>query len=279
MVEMNGKILRDKKLTELKEKVGTLNCQLGLAVIQVGNDEASNVYVKQKEKLATELGYKFIHKVFEEDVDQAKLTRYIKKLNKDDSIDGILVQMPLPKHLDSSLIQNTIDSYKDVDGLTFINAGRLVQNMPSLVPCTPKGIMDLLDEYKIKLEGSQVVVIGRSVLVGKPMANLLTNRNASVTICHSKTKDISLYTKNADVVIVAVGKQGFLKEDMVKDGAVVIDVGINRVDGKLYGDVDFNNVKDKCSYITPVPGGVGPMTVCELMNNVYEAHCLRKKSK
>ena len=194
MVEMNGKVLRDKKLTELKEKINELDCQLGLAVIQVGNDEASNVYVKQKEKFALELGYKFVHKVFKEDVEQDKLIRYIKKLNKDESIDGILVQMPLPKHLDSSLIQNTVDSYKDVDGLTFINAGRLVQDMPSLVPCTPKGIIDLLDEHKIKLEGSQVVVIGRSVLVGKPMANLLTNRNASVTICHSKTKDIGLYT-------------------------------------------------------------------------------------
>ena len=275
MVEMNGKVLRDKKLTELKEKVDTLNCQLGLAVIQVGNDEASNVYVKQKEKMATELGYKFIHKVFEEDVDQAKLIRYIKKLNKDDSIDGILVQMPLPKHLDSSLIQNTVDSYKDVDGLTFINAGRLVQGMPSLVPCTPKGIMDLLDEHKIKIEGSQVVVVGRSVLVGKPMANLLTNRNASVTICHSKTKDINLYTKNADIVIVAVGKPGFLKADMVKDGAVVIDVGISRLNGKLKGDVDYNNVSKVAGYITPVPGGVGPMTVYELMHNVLVAHNLR----
>ncbi len=277
MVEMNGRILRDKKLTELKEKIGELKCQLGLAVIQVGKDEASNVYVKQKEKLATELGYKFIHKIFEEDVDQDKLVRYIKKLNKDDSIDGILVQMPLPNHLDSSLIQNTIDSYKDVDGLTFINAGRLVQGMPSLVPCTPKGIMDLLDEYKVKIEGSQVVVIGRSVLVGKPMANLLTNRNASVTICHSKTKDIKLYTKNADIVIVAVGKQGFLKEDMVKDGAVVIDVGISRINGKLKGDVDYDNVSKVAGYITPVPGGVGPMTVYELMHNVLVAHNLREK--
>lgn len=277
MVEMNGKLLRDKKLTELKDRIGTLNCQLGLAVIQVGNDEASKVYVKQKEKLANELGYKFIHKVFEEDVDQAKLIRYIKKLNKDDSVDGILVQMPLPKHLDSSLIQNTIDSYKDVDGLTFINAGRLVQGMPSLVPCTPKGIIDLLDEYKIKLEGSQVVVIGRSVLVGKPMANLLTNRNASVTICHSKTKDISLYTKNADVIIVAVGKPSFLKEDMIKDGAVVIDVGISRINGKLQGDVDYENVSKVAGHITPVPGGVGPMTVYELMSNVLVAHNLREK--
>ena len=278
MVEMNGKLLRDKKLTELKERINDLDCQLGLAVIQVGNDEASKVYVKQKEKLATEMGYKFIHKVFDENVEQSKLIRYIKRLNKDDSIDGILVQMPLPKHLDSSLIQNTIDSYKDVDGLTFINAGRLVQGMPSLVPCTPKGIMDLLDEHKIKIEGSQVVVIGRSVLVGKPMANLLTNRNASVTICHSKTKDIKLYTKNADIIIVAVGKAGYLKEDMVSPGTVVIDVGINRKNGKLYGDVDYENVSKKASYITPVPGGVGPMTVYELMHNVLVAHNLRIKN-
>lgn len=277
MVEMNGKVLRDKKLTELKEKIGELDCQLGLAVIQVGNDEASKVYVRQKEKLALELGYKFVHKVFKEDVEQDKLIRYIKKLNKDESIDGILVQMPLPKHLDSSVIQNTIDSYKDVDGLTFINAGRLVQGMPSLVPCTPKGIIDLLDEHRIKLEGSQVVVIGRSVLVGKPMANLLTNRNASVTICHSKTKDISLYTKNADIVIVAVGKAGYLKEDMISSGTVVIDVGINRVNGKLYGDVDYENVSKVASHITPVPGGVGPMTVYELMHNVLVAHNLRLK--
>ena len=277
MVEMNGKLLRDKKLTELKERINDLDCQLGLAVIQVGNDEASKVYVKQKEKLATEMGYKFIHKVFDENVEQSKLIRYIKRLNKDDSIDGILVQMPLPKHLDSSLIQNTIDSYKDVDGLTFIHAGRLVQGMPSLVPCTPKGIMDLLDEHKIKIEGSQVVVIGRSVLVGKPMANLLTNRNASVTICHSKTKDIKLYTKNADIIIVAVGKAGYLKEDMVSPGTVVIDVGINRKNGKLYGDVDYENVSKIASHITPVPGGVGPMTVYELMHNVLVAHNLRIK--
>lgn len=277
MVEMNGKVLRDKKLIELKEKIDNLDCQLGLAVIQVGNDEASKVYVKQKEKLALELGYKFVHKVFKEDVEQDKLIRYIKRLNKDESIDGILVQMPLPKHLDSSLIQNTIDSYKDVDGLTFINAGRLVQGMPSLVPCTPKGIIDLLDEHKIKIEGSQVVVIGRSVLVGKPMANLLTNRNASVTICHSKTKDINLYTKNADIVIVAVGKARYLKEDMISPGTVVIDVGINRVNGKLYGDVDYEDVSKVASHITPVPGGVGPMTVYELMHNVLVAHNLRLK--
>ncbi len=277
MVEMNGKKLRDELLIGLREKIDKLDKQLGLAVIQVGNDEASNVYVRQKEKMANELGYKFIHKIFKDNVEQETLLKYIKKLNKDETIDGILVQMPLPKHLDSSIIQNTIDSYKDVDGLTFINAGRLVQGMPALVPCTPKGIVDLLDKYKIKIEGSQVVVIGRSVLVGKPIANLLTNRNASVTICHSKTRNIEIYTKNADIVIVAVGKAKYLKKETIKPGTVIIDVGINRVNGKLHGDVDYDNVSELASYITPVPGGVGPMTVYELMHNVYTAHYLRSK--
>ena len=277
MVEMNGKALRNKKLTELKDKIKNNNLTLGLAVIQVGNDEASNVYVAQKEKLAKELGYKFIHKIFGENVKQDTIIEYINELNNDESIDGILVQMPLPNHLDSSLIQNSIDSYKDVDGLTFINAGRLVQGIPSLVPCTPKGIIDLLDEYNIKIEGSQVVVIGRSVLVGKPIANLLTNRNASVTICHSKTKDIELYTKNADIVIVAVGKANFLKRSMIKKDSVIIDVGINRIDGKLCGDVDFEEVSQIAGFITPVPGGVGPMTVYELMHNVLIAHNIRIK--
>lgn len=274
---MDGKLLSKKKLDELKEKVNNLEKQLGLAVIQVGNDSASQIYVKQKEKMAKELGYKFIHKIFDEDVEQEKIIRYIKRLNKDEKIDGILVQMPLPPHLNSSVIQNTIDSYKDVDGLTFINAGRLVQNMPSLVPCTPKGIIVLLDEYKVKIEGSQVVVIGKSVLVGKPIANLLTNRSASVTICHSKTKDIKLYTKSADIIIVAVGKAKFLKEDMVNEGAIIIDVGINKVNNKIFGDVDFENVAKKTSLISPVPGGIGPMTVYELMHNVFEAHYLREK--
>ena len=277
MIIMNGKEYKAILLEELKKKVSTLPNQLGLAVLQVGNDEASNVYVKQKGKMAEELGYKFVHQVYPEDITQAKLIREIKKLNKDDTIDGILVQMPIPKHLDSGVIQNSIDSCKDVDGLTHVNAGKVVSNTEGLVPCTPKGIIDLLDHYEIPISGSNVVVIGRSILVGKPIANLLLNRNATVTVCHSKTKDVKQYTKNADIIIVAVGKAGYLTEDMVSDGAVVIDVGINRIDGKLYGDVDFESVSKKASYITPVPGGVGPMTVAELACNVYEAHLLKLK--
>ncbi|MDE5888880.1 MAG: bifunctional 5,10-methylenetetrahydrofolate dehydrogenase/5,10-methenyltetrahydrofolate cyclohydrolase [Bacilli bacterium] len=279
MVELKGKDLRDKLLLSLKEQVKNVPTQLGLAVIQIGDDEASKVYVGQKEKLAVEMGYKFIHKVFNEDVHQQDVLNYIEELNNDDTIDGILVQMPLPKHLDTTVIQNTIDPNKDVDGLTFINAGRLVQNMPSLVPCTPMGIIDILDNYNIPIEGKKVVVIGRSILVGKPIANMLTNRNASVSVCHSRTTDISSYTKNADIIVVAVGKAKYLTSDMVNPGAVIIDVGINRIDGKLIGDVDYENVAEKASYITPVPGGVGPMTVYELMHNVYLAHQLREKNK
>ena len=277
MVEMRGKEYKEKNIPILKDKINDLGIQLGLVVIQVGEDEASNVYVKQKEKLALELGYKFIHKKYKEDVNNDKVINYINKLNKDDSIDGIIVQMPLPKHLDTELIQNTISPLKDVDGLTYINAGKLLHNSPSLIPCTPKGIIDLLDEYGINIEGKNAVVIGRSILVGKPIANILTNRNATVTLCHSHSKDISFYTKNADLIVVAAGKKDLLTADMVKDGVIVVDVGINRIDGKLYGDVDFESVSKKASYITPVPGGIGPMTVYELMKNVYETHVFKEK--
>ena len=214
MVEMRGKEYREKNIPILKDKINDLGIQLGLVVIQVGEDEASNVYVKQKEKLALELGYKFIHKKYKEDVNNDKVINYINKLNKDDSIDGIIVQMPLPKHLDTELIQNTISPLKDVDGLTYINAGKLVQNTPTLIPCTPKGIVDLLDEFKIDLDGKNVVVIGRSILVGKPIANLLTNRNATVTLVHSHTKDISYYTKNADILVVAINKCEYIKSNI-----------------------------------------------------------------
>lgn len=278
MVNIDGRDLKERKLNDLKFKLDNLGNQLGLAVLQVGEDEASKVYIRQKENAANSLGYTYIHKHFPSDVTQEEVINEIELLNNNDRIDGIIVQMPLPKHLNESDIQNTIDPLKDVDGLTYVNAGKLVQNVPGLIPCTPKGIIDILDNYEIGIEGANVVVIGRSILVGKPIATLLTNRNATVVLTHSKTKDLASITRNADIIIAAVGKANFVTEDMVKDGAVVIDVGINRLDGKLCGDVDYNYVKDKCSYITPVPGGVGPMTVYELMNNVYEAHVLRKKA-
>ena len=277
MIVISGKEYREKNIPILKDKISKLGTKLGLCVIQVGNDEASTVYVKQKEKLALELGYKYVGKKFPETVNNEEVINYIKKLNNDDSIDGIIVQMPLPSHLDTELIQNTIDPLKDVDGLTYLNTGKLVNNAPALVPCTPKGIIELLDAYNIDLDGMNACVIGRSILVGRPIVQLLTNRNATVTLCHSHTKDLASITRNADLVVVAVGKAGFLTADMVKDNAIIVDVGISRVNNKLYGDVDYENVSKKASYITPVPGGVGPMTVYELMNNVYEAHIMRKK--
>ena len=277
MIVISGKEYREKNIPILKDKISKLGTKLGLCVIQVGNDEASTVYVKQKEKLALELGYKYVGKKFPETVNNEEVINYIKALNNDDSIDGIIVQMPLPSHLDTELIQNTIDPLKDVDGLTYLNTGKLVNNAPALVPCTPKGIIELLDAYNINLDGLNACVIGRSILVGRPIVQLLTNRNATVTLCHSHTKDLASITRNADLVVVAVGKAGFLTADMVKDNAIIVDVGISRIDGKLYGDVDYENVSKKASYITPVPGGVGPMTVYELMNNVYEAHIMRKK--
>ena len=277
MILMSGKEYRKKNIPLLKEKINKLDTQLGLAVIQVGNNPASDIYVKQKEKMALELGYKFIHKRFEENVTNEEIISFIDSLNKDNSINGIIVQLPISEHLDVPLIINSIDPLKDVDGLTNINTGKLVLGSPTLIPCTPRGIVELMKEYKIDVDGKNVVVIGRSILVGKPIAHLLTNMNATVTLCHSHTEDLTYYTKNADIVIVAVGKKGFLTNDMVKDDVIVIDVGINRVDDKLYGDVDFDNVSKKVSYITPVPGGIGPMTVYELMNNVYETYLLRNK--
>ena len=277
MIIMDGKKLKEKTLNKLKEEIKDLDTTLGLAVIQVGNDEASNVYVNQKRKMAIELGYKFVYKIFSSNISQANLIKEIDILNKDDSIHGILVQMPVPEHIDSKAVQNSIDPAKDVDGLTYLNGGRLISKEDGLKPCTPKGIIALLEEYNIPIEGKNAVVVGRSMLVGKPIANLLLNKNATVTICHSKTKDVKKYTKSADIVVVAVGKPHFLTDDMVKKGAVVVDVGISRVDGKLYGDVDFDNVSKKASYITPVPGGVGPMTVAELACNVYEAYKLNCK--
>ncbi len=277
MIIMDGKKLKEKTLNNLKEEIKDLDTPLGLAVIQIGNDEASNLYVNQKRKMAIELGYKFVYKVFSSNISQKSLINEIDKLNKDDSIHGILVQMPVPEHIDPKVVQNSIDPIKDVDGLTYLNGGKLISKEDGLEPCTPKGIIALLEEYNIPIEGKNAVVVGRSMLVGKPIANLLLNKNATVTICHSKSKDVKKYTKSADIVVVAVGKPHFLTADMVKKGAVIIDVGISRVDGKLYGDVDFEEVSKKASYITPVPGGVGPMTVAELACNVYEAYKLKCK--
>ena len=274
---LDGKIVKKQILEELKKEVEKLERKPGLVVIQVGEDPASKVYVGQKEKMAAAIGINFEHLKLKENVTQEKIEREIKKRNKDDNVDGILVQMPLPKHLDAKKIQNLIDSSKDVDGLSDTNAGKLIHHVDCLEPCTPKGIMEILDYYKIPVEGKNVVIVGRSDLVGKPLAAMMLNKNATVTVAHSKTNDLKSITKNADILVAAVGKKGIITEDMVKENAVIIDVGINRVDDKLYGDVDFEGVKDKVSYITPVPGGVGQMTVASLGQNVIKAYQLRKK--
>ncbi len=274
---LDGKVVKKKVLENLKEEIKSLERPLGLVVIQVGEDEASKVYVRQKEKMAKELGYKFEHIKLPDTVKQEELLETIDRLNEDETIDGILVQMPIPKHLDSKIVQNRIDPLKDVDGLTDVNAGCLMHNKDSLVPCTPEGIVDLLKFYNVELSGKNVTIIGRSDLVGKPLASLMVNNDATVTLCHSKTKNLKLFTENADILIVAVGKAKLIKKEYIKDGAVIVDVGINRLeDGSLCGDVDFDSVKDKASYITPVPGGVGQMTVAELANNTYKAYKLRK---
>lgn len=277
---LDGKVVKQKVLEEVRDLTKDLDTKLGLAVVQVGEDEASKVYVRQKEKMADELGYKFLHIKLGADVTQEELLKVIDELNEDDSIHGVLVQMPIPKHLDSKLVQNRIYAYKDVDGLTDVNAGMLMHCKDSLVPCTPQGIVDLLKYYDIPIEGKNVTIIGRSDLVGKPLASLMTNENATVTLCHSKTQNLQLFTKKADILVVAVGKAKLIKRDFIKKGATVVDVGINRMeDGKLCGDVDFDDVKDKVSYITPVPGGVGQMTVAELAKNTYKAYVLKKAHK
>lgn len=248
-----------------------------LAVVLVGEDKASQTYVRAKEKACNEYGIKSVAHRLSENTTQNELLALINVLNLDDSIHGILVQLPLPKHIDTNVVLAAIDPRKDVDGFHAVNVGKLVSGLDGFVPCTPLGVMEILKEYGIEVAGLNAVVIGRSNIVGKPMANLLLNASATVTVTHSKTKNLKEICKNADLIVAAIGKPFFLKADMVKDGAVVVDVGINRLDdGRLVGDVDFEEVAPKCSYITPVPGGVGPMTIAMLLNNTILAAQAKK---
>lgn len=248
-----------------------------LAVIKVGNDPASSVYVNAKIKACEEVGIKSLSYDLESDVTGSSLLNLIDSLNKDDQVDGILVQLPLPDHLDKNEITFSIDPNKDVDGFNILNMGRLAVNIPSFRPCTPKGIMTMLDQNNIEIEGKHAVIVGSSNIVGRPMALELLGRKATITICHSKTNDLSGHVKQADILVVAVGIPNLIKADWVKPGAVVIDVGINRLDnGKLCGDVDFAKVKKIAGWITPVPGGVGPMTIATLLENTLQAFEKRK---
>ena len=272
---LDGKKLAKKIKENLKVEVESLKekgINPKLAVIMVGNDPASSVYVKNKSKACKTVGVDFEEFLLEENIEEKELFDLIDKLNSDDKITGILLQAPIPKHLDINKAFERISYKKDVDGFNPINVGKLSIGVDSFISCTPFGIMKLLEEYNIDLEGKNAVVLGRSNIVGKPMAQCLLSKNATVTICHSKTKDISEITKRADIIIAAIGKPKFLKVDMVKENAVIIDVGINRMDdGSLVGDVDFENIERKVQYITPVPGGVGPMTIAMLMYNVVKA--------
>ena len=272
---LDGKAVSLKVKESVKvraEELKKFGVEPTLAVILVGEDKASQTYVRAKEKACNEYGIKSVAHRLRENTTQAELLALINVLNLDDSIHGILVQLPLPKHIDTNTILATIDPAKDVDGFHAVNVGKLVSGLGGFVPCTPLGVMEILKEYGIDVAGLNAVVIGRSNIVGKPMANLLLNASATVTVTHSKTKNLKEVCKNADLIVAAIGKPFFLKADMVKDDAVVVDVGINRLDdGRLVGDVDFDEVAPKCSYITPVPGGVGPMTIAMLLNNTILA--------
>ncbi len=268
---LDGKSLSAKVKDELKGNVNSYFQTPILAVVTIGDDAASEVYVKNKKKACEYVGMSFLHLDYASCVKEEVVIKKIKQLNKDKSINGIIVQLPIPDNFNVSKIINTIDPAKDVDGLTNTQAGKLIQNEKCLIPCTPKGIMEIFKEYKIDLEGKHVVIVGRSNLVGKPLMLECLNKNATVTMCHSKTKDLKKYTKDADILVVAVGKKYLIDKTMVKKDSVIIDVGINRIDGKLYGDVN-PNVEEVCGYLTPVPGGVGPMTVSMLLKNTFEAY-------
>ncbi len=275
MTLIDGKKLSKKIESNITAEVKALKAKgvtPGLAVILVGDDPASHTYVTMKNKSCENAGFYSIVRKLSKTVSQEEIIKNIQELNKDPKIDGILVQLPLPKHIDTSKILEIIDPQKDVDGFHPYNMGRVVENLDAFAPCTPAGVMEIFKEYNIDLKGKDVCVVGASNIVGKPMAALLLNANATVTITHIFTKDLASHTKKADIVIVGVGVPGLIKEDMVKEGAIVIDIGINRLEnGKLVGDVDFENVSKKCSYITPVPGGVGPMTIAMLLSNTLKA--------
>ena len=272
---IDGKELAKKIRASLKiecEELKQKNIKSKLAVIMVGDDPASKVYVRNKSRACEDVGIEYEEYLLDSKITQKELIELIEKLNNDKTVNGILLQSPIPSNLDINEAFRTISSEKDVDGFNPVNVGKLVLNQDTFVSCTPYGIMKMFKEYDIDLTGKNVVILGRSNIVGKPLIHCCLNKNATVTSCHSKTQNLAQKAKEADILISAIGKANFVTADMIKENAVVIDVGINRLDnGKITGDVDFENVKEKASYITPVPGGVGPMTIAMLMNNVIKA--------
>lgn len=273
---IDGKQLQSEMKSFLKEKIALIDDKLKLVVIQVGDDYASSVYVKNKEKLCNELGILFEHLKYDS-ITENDLILKIEELNNDKSVTGILLQLPLPLDINESRVIDAISPLKDVDGLTSSNIGNLFSFTEGLVSCTALGIMEILKSIDVCFESANVVIVGRSKLVGIPLMGLLLEKNATVSVCHSKTKNLKDITSRADIVIVAVHQKKFLTSDYVKDGAVVIDVGINREKGKIYGDCAFDELIHKCKYITPVPGGVGPLTVIMLVSNIVKANELQKK--
>ena len=272
---LDGKRVAAEVREEIRARVQLLRQTTGrvpgLAVVLVGDDPASSAYVRSKSKACQESGLLSRQITPPGDISHSDLGRIVRELNRDPEIHGILVQLPLPKHLNERAVLETVDPAKDVDGFTFTNIGRLVENLPQFVPCTPAGIIELLDREGIEIRGKRAVVVGRSEIVGKPVAFLLLHRHATVTICHSRTTDLADETRRADILIAAVGRPRLITGDMVKPGAVVIDVGISRVEGTLIGDADFDSVVSVASAISPVPGGVGPMTVAMLLKNTLQA--------
>ncbi len=279
---IDGKKISEEIKTELKNKVLTFKKNykrnISLAVILIGENPASKIYVNNKIKACEFVGIKSLSYIFPENVTKEEVLSIISVLNNDSNVDGILVQLPLPKHLDANEILSKIDVNKDVDGFLPENVGNMFLGNPSICSCTPLGIMKLIESTGVDIVGKHAVIIGRSNIVGKPIASLLLNANCTVTICHSKTKNLEDFTLNADIIIVAIGKPKFLKENMVKNGAIIIDVGINRTENGIVGDVDFENLKDKASFITPVPGGVGPMTISMLLYNTYNCALRRNNA-
>lgn len=279
---IDGKSIAKQIRDNLKSKIGINNSAISptLAVILVGDNEASQIYVRNKKKAADEIGINCQILELSSSIGENALLEVIEQLNTDENIHGIIVQLPLPKHIDALKILSKINPLKDVDGFSPYNTGLLSYNDPNaFISATPKGILELLKSTGTELAGKHAVIIGRSNIVGKPVSMLLLNNDCTVTITHSKTKEIASIIRTADIVIAACGQAKLVKSDWIKEGAIVIDVGINREDGKLCGDVDFENVKEKAAYITPVPGGVGPMTIAMLLSNTYEAFCLQKNQK
>lgn len=274
---MNGQLVSDNIINKVKENIKNFDLQLTLTVVQVGEDPASSIYIKYKEIACNKAGIKFNHIKYASSIKEEELIKKIDELNINKLITGIIVQLPLPKHINKNIVLNKINPLKDVDGLTSENLGNLFYNNYNLTPCTAEGILSLIKYYKINVSGKNVVILGRSILVGKPLANMIINMDATVTICHSKTKNIEKITSKADILVVAIGKKHFINKEMVKENAVVIDVGINREAGKIYGDVNFEDVVEKASLITPVPKGVGPMTVAALLSNTLKAYHLQKQ--